>query len=227
MVTGLVRRYTKRGELMATFVLEDLRASIEVFVFPKVMAEVGALLADDAVVVLRGRVDTRDDQVKLVCMEVTRPELAADGAGELRVELPVGVLTDTVVDRLKQLLCGAPRRRARLPPRGRDGPAPARPSSTWTAAGVSSASCGCCWARTPSWPERRLRPGPATCGTNAGSGVRVGYRRPHPVSWWVHPEPMRTLGSAIARAAVAGVGAARRARSRPCRLRSGPRTAHH
>ncbi len=108
VVTGLVRRYTKRGELMATFVLEDLRASIEVFVFPKVMAEIGALLADDAVFVVRGRVDTRDDQVKLVCMEAHRPQLAADGVGELRVELPLGVLTDTVVDRLKQLLSEHP-----------------------------------------------------------------------------------------------------------------------
>jgi len=108
VVTGLSRRYTKRGELMATFVLEDLRASIEVFVFPKVMAEIGALLADDAVFVVRGRVDTRDDQVKLVCMEAHRPQLAADGVGELRVELPLGVLTDTVVDRLKQLLSEHP-----------------------------------------------------------------------------------------------------------------------
>jgi len=108
VVTGLVRRYTKRGELMATFVLEDLRASIEVFVFPKVMAEIGALLADDAVFVVRGRIDTRDDQVKLVCMEAHRPQLAADGVGELRVELPLGVLTDTVVDRLKQLLSEHP-----------------------------------------------------------------------------------------------------------------------
>ena len=108
VVTGLVRRYTKRGELMATFVLEDLRASIEVFVFPKVMAEIGALLADDAVFVVRGRLDTRDDQVKLVCMEAHRPQLAADGVGELRVELPLGVLTDPVVDRLKQLLSEHP-----------------------------------------------------------------------------------------------------------------------
>jgi len=108
VVTGLVRRYTKRGELMATFVLEDLRASIEVFVFPKVMQEIGALLADDAVFVVRGRVDTRDDQVKLVCMEAHRPQLAADGVGELRVELPLGVLTDAVVDRLKQLLSEHP-----------------------------------------------------------------------------------------------------------------------
>jgi DNA polymerase-3 subunit alpha len=108
VITTLVRRYTKRGELMATFTLEDLRASIEVFVFPKVMAQVGAVLADDAVVVLKGRVDTRDDQVKLVCMEVSRPELAIDGATELRVQVPVGALTDGVVDRLKDLLVEHP-----------------------------------------------------------------------------------------------------------------------
>ena len=28
VVTGLARKYTKRGELMATFVLEDLQSSI-------------------------------------------------------------------------------------------------------------------------------------------------------------------------------------------------------
>ena len=48
----------------------------------------GALLDDDAVVVLKGRVDIRDDQLKLVCMEVQRPELAADGVGDLRISLP-------------------------------------------------------------------------------------------------------------------------------------------
>jgi DNA polymerase-3 subunit alpha len=72
------------------------------------MAQVGAVLADDAVVVLKGRVDTRDDQVKLVCMEVSRPELAIDGATELRVQVPVGALTDGVVDHLKDLLVEHP-----------------------------------------------------------------------------------------------------------------------
>ncbi len=104
VVTALVRRYTKRGELMATFTLEDLRASIEVFVFPKTMAQVGTLLADDAIVVLKGRVDTRDDQVKLVCMEVSRPELAVDGASELHIRVPVGIFTGDTVDQLKQVL---------------------------------------------------------------------------------------------------------------------------
>jgi DNA polymerase-3 subunit alpha len=108
VVTALARRYTKRGELMATFTLEDLRASIEVFVFPKVMQEVGALLADDAVFVVKGRIDTRDDQVKLVCMEAHRPALGEGGCGELRVALPLGALTDPLVDRLKLLLAEHP-----------------------------------------------------------------------------------------------------------------------
>jgi DNA polymerase-3 subunit alpha len=102
VITALSRRYTKRGELMATFVLEDLRASVEVFVFPKAMAELGPLLEDDAVVIVRGRIDTRDDQVKLVCMELTRPELG-DKGGPLTVQLPLG-LTDDVLERLRGVL---------------------------------------------------------------------------------------------------------------------------
>jgi DNA polymerase III subunit alpha len=107
VVTGLTRRYTKRGELMATFVLEDLRASMEVFVFPKVMAEVGVLLADDALVVVRGRIDSRDEQIKLVCMDLSRPELGTTGAGPLCVQLPLG-LTDATLERLKGLLAEHP-----------------------------------------------------------------------------------------------------------------------
>ncbi len=104
VVTELTRRYTKKGDLMGTFVLEDLNASIEVFVFPKCMADYGALLDDDAVVVIKGRVDLRDDRLKLVCMEVKRPELSLEGCGDLRVTLPLNALTDRVVDGLKRLL---------------------------------------------------------------------------------------------------------------------------
>jgi DNA polymerase-3 subunit alpha len=104
VVTELKRRYTKKGDLMATFVLEDLNASIEVFVFPKSMADYGAMLDDDAIVVLKGRVDLRDDRLKLVCMEVQRPELAVDGCVDLRISLPLHRLTDRLVDGLKRLL---------------------------------------------------------------------------------------------------------------------------
>jgi DNA polymerase-3 subunit alpha len=104
VVTSLVRKYTKRGDLMATFVLEDLNASIEVFVFPKSMSDYGALLDDDAIVVIKGRVDLRDDRLKLVCMEIQRPELSVDGSTDLRISLPLNALTDRLVDGLKRLL---------------------------------------------------------------------------------------------------------------------------
>ncbi|MBF6556076.1 MAG: DNA polymerase III subunit alpha [Acidimicrobiales bacterium] len=104
VVTELARRYTKKGDLMATFVLEDLNASIEVFVFPKSMSDYGALLDDDAIVVLKGRVDLRDDRLKLVCMEIQRPELSVDGSTDLRISLPLNALTDRLVDGLKRLL---------------------------------------------------------------------------------------------------------------------------
>ncbi|MGD0312308.1 MAG: DNA polymerase III subunit alpha [Acidimicrobiales bacterium] len=104
VVTELVRRYTKKGDLMATFVLEDLNASIEVFVFPKSMADYGALLDDDAIVVLKARPDLRDDRLKLICMEVHRPELVLDGISDLRISLPPHTLTDRKVDGLKRLL---------------------------------------------------------------------------------------------------------------------------
>ncbi|HMD46610.1 MAG TPA: DNA polymerase III subunit alpha [Acidimicrobiales bacterium] len=109
VVTELKRQYTKKGDLMARFVLEDLQASMEVFVFPKVMTDYGALLENDAVVVVRGRIDLRDEQPKIVAMEIRRPELeAADGSGELRIALPLGVLTDSTVVSLKDILVEHP-----------------------------------------------------------------------------------------------------------------------
>jgi DNA polymerase-3 subunit alpha len=107
VVTGLNRRYTRRGELMATFVLEDLESAIEVFVFPKTMAEHGMRLEDDAIVCVRGRLDLRDDVPKLIAMEITRPELApAEEAIELRV--PLSSVTESVVTRLKELVVEHP-----------------------------------------------------------------------------------------------------------------------
>jgi len=109
VVTGLSRRYTRRGELMATFVLEDLDAAIEVMVFPKTMLEYGGLLDEDAIIVVRGRVDNRDEQPKLVAMEVRRPELVASLPGSpIEVTLPLHRLTDTMVRRLRELVIEHP-----------------------------------------------------------------------------------------------------------------------
>jgi DNA polymerase-3 subunit alpha len=108
VVTSLVRKYTKKGDLMATFVLEDLEAAIEAFVFPRTHLEYGALLRDDAVVCVKGRLDKREEPAKLIVMEVRAVELNPDFGPPVHFELPLATLTDTTVDSLKALLLDHP-----------------------------------------------------------------------------------------------------------------------
>src|SRR5438477_5896155 len=90
VVTALQRKYTKRGDLMATFVLEDLAAAVEVMVFPKTMAQYGELLGEDAILCVRGRLDTRDDAPKVIAMELSAPDLVLDGAPPVRLRVRPG-----------------------------------------------------------------------------------------------------------------------------------------
>jgi len=108
VVTSLARKYTKKGELMATFCLEDLESVIDVWVFPRTMQEHGHLLADDAIVCVKGRIDVRDDTPKLVCMELRRPELGDGGAEPLHIVLPPASLGEDTLQRLKRLLVEHP-----------------------------------------------------------------------------------------------------------------------
>ncbi len=107
VVTGLTRKFTKRGDPMAVFQLEDLQSSIEVTVFPKTMLEHGHKLLDDVVVTVRGRIDTRDEIPKLMCTDVT----VLDAVGvvpELRVRLGAAALSDERIEQLKRLLLEHP-----------------------------------------------------------------------------------------------------------------------
>ncbi len=70
VITNLQRKWTRAQDLMAVFTLEDLQGTMEVMVFPKTMAVVGHKLVDDAVVVVKGKLDKRDDQPKLVALDV-------------------------------------------------------------------------------------------------------------------------------------------------------------
>ncbi|HSH23548.1 MAG TPA: DNA polymerase III subunit alpha [Acidimicrobiales bacterium] len=108
VVTNLTRKYTRKGDLMAIFVLEDLEAAIEVMVFPKVMTTCTTTLIDDAVVCVRGRLDTREEPAKIIAMEVTAVELNQGGEPPLVLRLPRRVVDGPALDTLKQLLLGHP-----------------------------------------------------------------------------------------------------------------------
>ncbi|MEY2470023.1 MAG: polymerase subunit alpha, partial [Actinomycetota bacterium] len=107
VVTALARKYTKRGDLMATFVLEDLDGAMEVMVFPRTMQEWGSLLTDDAIVCVKARVDKKEDEPKLTCLEVRRPEINFTATEELHVRFPEAY-QDTLIEELKRILAEHP-----------------------------------------------------------------------------------------------------------------------
>ncbi len=70
ILQGVRRVITRAGSTMLVTNLEDLQGTVEVVVFPKVFAETANAWAEDAVVLVSGRVDHRDDEAKLLCEAV-------------------------------------------------------------------------------------------------------------------------------------------------------------
>jgi DNA polymerase-3 subunit alpha len=104
VVTALQRKYTKKGDLMAVFMLEDLQSAIEVMVFPKTMQEHGYKLAEDRIVCVKGRLDAREDLPKIIAMDIEPFEPVTDGAPPVRISLPPAGLSERVITDLKRVL---------------------------------------------------------------------------------------------------------------------------
>jgi DNA polymerase-3 subunit alpha len=79
ILSGVSRRITKQGRSWATATLEDLGGAVEVMFFPNTYDEIGQYVAEDAIVVVRGRIDRRDDQPRLMAMDLSIPDTSAPG----------------------------------------------------------------------------------------------------------------------------------------------------
>ncbi|MEK8106699.1 hypothetical protein NKG94_18745 [Micromonospora sp. M12] len=55
------RRVTKQGRAWASATLEDLAGGVETLFFPNTYEVIGQYIAEDAIVVVKGRLDRRDD----------------------------------------------------------------------------------------------------------------------------------------------------------------------
>ncbi|GAA4598441.1 DNA polymerase III subunit alpha [Planotetraspora phitsanulokensis] len=108
LLSGLQRKVTKKGDTWVLTMLEDLEGAIEVMIFPSSYQLCATILAEDAIVFVKGRIDKREDVAKIIAMEVTAPDLTAETGGPLVVSLPVARCTPPVVGRLKEVLTTHP-----------------------------------------------------------------------------------------------------------------------
>jgi len=108
ILSGVQRKVTRQGNPWAAATLEDLEGAIEVLFFPATYAGCAAQLADDAILLVKGRLDRREESPKLIAMEVSVPDLSATGNGPFVVSLPVQRCVPVVVERLQEVLGSHP-----------------------------------------------------------------------------------------------------------------------
>src|SRR5215469_16582345 len=108
ILSGVQRKVTRQGSPWAAATLEDLEGAIEVLFFPATYAGCATQLADDAILLVKGRLDRREESPKLIAMEVSVPDLSATGNGPFVVSLPVQRCVPVVVERLQEVLRSHP-----------------------------------------------------------------------------------------------------------------------
>ncbi|GAA2105471.1 DNA polymerase III subunit alpha [Microlunatus panaciterrae] len=109
MITQVTRKTTKRGDIWAIITVEDLEASVDVLMFPKVYDLVSTVLATDTVVRVKGRIQVKEDAVELHGQELTLPDTSdPTSTGPVVISLPAVRCTPPVVEQLRVVLAAHP-----------------------------------------------------------------------------------------------------------------------
>ena len=104
LVTSLQRKMSKQGNPWAAVTLEDMEGSVEIMFFGETYLAYSTVLAEDAVIVVRGRVRRRDDAMQLQAMEVSLPDLSAVADAPVVVRMSEARCTPPVLERLLEVL---------------------------------------------------------------------------------------------------------------------------
>jgi len=105
IVTECRTRRTKKGELMATFKLEDLTGAVEAVVFPSLYVKAEPLLKSDSPILVTGRFEVENENnFKIVASEIQPLEGAsARNARKLHIRAPVPILAPGAATELYRL----------------------------------------------------------------------------------------------------------------------------
>ncbi len=104
LVTSLQRKMSKNGNPWAAVTIEDLEGAIEVMFFGETYLAYSPMLAEDQVIVLRGRVRRRDETMQLQAMEVSLPDISAAADTPLVISVPHTRCVEPVLGPLRDVL---------------------------------------------------------------------------------------------------------------------------
>ena len=122
LITNVARKVSKQGNTWAAVTIEDMAGSVEVLFFGETYLAYSTAMAEDNVVVLRGRIRRRDDSLALQAMEMTLPDVSVTDDAPMTLSVAEYRCTTPVVEELRQILSthpGATEVRLRLTSPGR------------------------------------------------------------------------------------------------------------
>jgi DNA polymerase-3 subunit alpha len=104
ILSGVTRKLTKNGAQWATATLEDLGGAIEVLFFPQTYQLYAMAIAEDAIVIVKGKIDRREDVPKLIAMDMTIPDLTVTDGAPFVVNMPLTKCVLPVVEQIREVL---------------------------------------------------------------------------------------------------------------------------
>ncbi|HET7475524.1 MAG TPA: OB-fold nucleic acid binding domain-containing protein, partial [Dermatophilaceae bacterium] len=108
LITGLQIKRTKKGDLWAIATVEDLDGAIEAMFFPSTYQAVAALLAQDLVCVVRGRLNRREETPSIYAQELILPDIKEGPRGPVLITMTTARATRPMVERIKSVLVEHP-----------------------------------------------------------------------------------------------------------------------
>ncbi len=108
LITGIQRKVTRQGASWAIITLEDLTGAIDVMAFSNTYNQYATMMGEDVIVLVKGRVDRREEVPKFILMEMSLPDLHQERKGPLVITLPLARCTPPVVERMKEVLRSHP-----------------------------------------------------------------------------------------------------------------------
>jgi DNA polymerase-3 subunit alpha len=111
LITSVTRKVTRQGASWAVVTIEDLEGSLEALFFSNTYNQYALTLTEDRIVLIRGRVDKREDQLRFTALEMKSADVSAAPTGPLVITLPINQCTPPVVDRMKEILRSHPGKR--------------------------------------------------------------------------------------------------------------------
>jgi DNA polymerase-3 subunit alpha len=108
LITGIQRKVSKQGNSWAIVTIEDLEGSADVMFFANTYTTHALNLIEDRVVVIRGRIDRREENIRITALDMSMPDVSAAPTGPVVITIDSSRVTPPLVERMKEILRSHP-----------------------------------------------------------------------------------------------------------------------